>query len=85
MIETISSGILSRSSPRSTSWGSVVAARVSEASTPMEPLTSRVRPACSPGSETATPSTSMRGPWATKGIRSANAANGSSMIMRGAR
>ena len=85
MIWTIRSGIRSRWRPRSTSCGSVVAARVNEASTPSVPLTSSATPACRPGSETVRPSTSVRGPWAMKGMSRAKTANGTSITIRGAR
>ncbi len=85
MICTTRSGIRSRWRPRSRSCGSVVAARVSEARTPMVPLTSSAMPATSPGSETVTPRTSVRGPWAMKGIRTAKTANGTSTTIRGSR
>ena len=85
MIWTTSSGTRSRCSPRSRSCGSVVAARVREARTPMLPLISRARPATRPGSDTVTPQTSVRGPWEMKGMSTAKTTNGSSTTIRGRR
>ena len=63
----------------------MVAARVSDASTPSVPLTARPHAATSPGSETVTPSTSTCGPVATNGTSAANTRNGTSMTIRLAR
>ena len=52
MICTSRSGSRSRCRPRSTSSGSVVAARVSEARTPRVPLTSSAGRGHEPGSDT---------------------------------
>ena len=82
MMSTSSAGIRSRRSPAITCCGSVVAARVSEAITPRVPLASRPQAESSPGSDTATPSTSVRGPVATNGIRTANSTNGTSITIR---
>ena len=85
MICTTRSGIRSRWRPRSRSCGSVVAARVREASTPMLPFTSSAMPATRPGSETLMPRTSVRGPWEMKGISTAKIAKGTSTTIRGSR
>ncbi len=85
MICTIRSGIRSRRRPARTATGSVVAARVSEASTPRVPLASSPQAASRPGSETETPSTSVCGPVATNGTSSANSTNGVSTTIRLAR
>ena len=60
----------------------MVAARVSEASTPSVPLASSANAATRPGSDTLTPSTSVCGPVATNGTSSANTTNGTSMTIR---
>ena len=62
--------------------GSVVAARVSEATTPRVPLASSPQAASRPGWETETPSTSVCGPVATKGTSSAKSTNGVSTTIR---
>ena len=82
MICTSRSGIRRRRRPSRTSWGSVVAASVSEASTPSEPLASSANAASSPVSETVNHSTSVCGPVATNGTRIAKSTNGSSITIR---
>src|SRR3954454_206432 len=69
-------GSRSRSSPRSSSRGSVVAARIVAASTESVALASNPPPAASPDCDRDNPSTSTRGPGATNGISSANPTNG---------
>ena len=64
------------------SSGSVVAANVSDDATPIVPFASRPNAATSPGSESGIPSTSVRGPVAMKGTRTAKSTNGTSITIR---
>ena len=81
-IVTTRAGARSRCMPDSRSRSGVVAARVSEISTPSVPFTTMFQAPSRPGSDSATPSTSIRGPGPVNGSSTASTTNGSSITAR---
>ena len=75
-------GRAAAASPSSRSRSGVVAARVSEISTPSVPLTTMFQAPSRPGSDSANPSTSIRGPGPVNGSSTASTTNGSSITAR---
>ncbi len=75
-------GARSRRMPSSSSFGAVVAASSNDVARPSVPLASTFQPASSPSTDSARPSTSVRGPAAVNGSRNASTTNGSSISRR---
>ena len=75
-------GACSRCIPSSRSRSGVVAARVSEISTPSVPFATMFHAPSRPGCDSATPSTSIRGSGPVNGSSTASTTNGSSISAR---